>query len=234
VRIVIALATKHPDDWGAFVVPVFLVALAASFGILGVTVHAAAGKGERPSFVQVMALLFLPLLWLQLKIMVITYGPVFAGLLGWHALFAASEPFGTWVRAAAYRVEPLVEAAVLVLTVYATPFAVRQRATGRRSAPIREGLALMTSRADRGARLLLVLLPGMALGAAAHYLRGLEETDPVPGIPEGIALLAISYLTLVAVFGAARLLARRAAAAAEAARGVDPGGFGTPAAGPGA
>ncbi len=234
MRIVVAEATAHPDDWGAAVVPVLLIALAVSFGILGLVVHAAAGKGERPPFIQVMALLFLPLLWLQVKISVIAYGPVFAGLWGWHEAFAAADPFEAWLRTAAYRIEPLIEAATLVLTVYATPFAVSQRAAGRRGAPIREGLRLLSSRADRGMRLLGFLVPAIALGTAAHFLRGPEKTDPVPGVPEGLALLVISYLTLAAVFGAARLLARRAAAAAAAARGVDPGGFGTPVSGPGA
>jgi hypothetical protein len=232
VRIVAAEATAHPDDWGAAVVPVLLTALAVSFGILGVVVHASAGKGERPPFIQVMALLFLPLLWLQVKISVVAYGPVLAGLWGWHELFAAAEPFEAWLRTAWYRLEPLIEAATLILTVYATPFAVSQRASGRRGAPIRDGLRLLTGRAEGGMRLLAFLLPAIALGTAAHILRGPERTDPVPGIPEGLALLVISYLTLAAVFGAARLLARRAAAAAAAARGVDPGGFGTPVSGP--
>ena len=234
MRIIVAEATEHPDDWGAAIVPGLLIALAVSFGILGLVVHAAAGKGERPPIIQVMALLFLPLLWLQTKIAVIAYGPVFAGLWAWHALFAAAEPFETWVRTAAYLIEPVVEATTLVLTVYATPFAVRQRTADRRGAPIRDGLRLLAGRADRGARLLLLLAPAIAIGTTAHYLRGPEIKDPVPGVPEGLALLVISYLTLAAVFGAARLLARRAAAAAEAARGPDPGGFGTPVSGPGA
>ena len=234
MRIVVAEATAHPDDWGAAVVPGLLTALAVSFGILGLVVHAAAGKGERPPFIQVMALLFLPLLWLQTKISVLAYGPVFVGLWGWHELFAAAEPFEAWLRTAAYRIEPLIESATLVMTVYATPFAVSQRASGRRGAPIREGLRLLVRRAEGGTRLLAFLVPAIALGTGAHFLRGPEETDPVPGIPEGLALLVISYLTLASVFGVARLLARRAAAAAAAARGADPGGFGRPVSGPGA
>lgn len=231
MRIVVAEASAHPDDWGAAIVPGLLIALAVSFGIMGVVVHAAAGKGERPPFVQVMALLFLPLLWLQTKISVLAYGPVFVGLWIWHSLAATTVPFETWVKLAAFHVEPLAETATLILTVYATPFAVRQRAGGRRGAPIREGIALLTGRAGGGARLLAFLAPAIALGAAAHYLRGPEAEDPVPGIPEGLALLLISYLTLAAVFGVARLLARRAAAAAEEARRADPGGFGGPVAG---
>lgn len=233
MTIVVAEAGAHPDDWGAAIVPGLLIALAVSFGILGLVVHAAAGKGERPPFVQVMAVLFLPLLWLQIKISVIAYAPLLAALGAWHALAAPAEPFETWVRLAAWRVEPLAEAATLLMTVYATPFAVRQRAAGWRGASIREGLALMTGRAEGGARLLALLLPAIAIGAAAHYLRGPEVTDPVPRIPEGLARLVTAYLTLAAVFGAARLLARRAAAAEEARR-VDRGGFGTPAAGSGA
>ena len=233
VRIMVSQATAHPDDWGAFVVPGLLTALGITFGIVGVVVHAAAGKGERPSFLQVAALLFLPLLWLQTKISLLAYGPAFAILLGWHSLFAGSVPLETWVKMPAFRTEPIVETVSLLLFVYATPFAVRQRATGRRGAPIREGLALLFARGTGGARLLIVLLPAILLSAGAHYLRGPDVTDQVPGVPEGLALLVISYLTLVAVFGTARLLARRAAAAAEEMRRDDSGGFGT-AAGTGA
>lgn len=233
VRILVSQATAHPDEWGAFIVPGLLLALGVTFGIVGVVVHAAAGKGERPSFLQVAGFLFLPLLWLQTKISLIAYGPAFAALLGWHSLFAAAVPLETWVKMPAFHTEPIVETLSLLLFVYATPYAVRQRATGRRGAPIREGLALLFGRGAGGARLLVILLPAIGLSVTAHYLRGPEVTDQVPGVPEGLALLVISYLTLVAVFGAARLLARRAAAAAEELRRDDPGGFGN-AAGTGA
>lgn len=230
----VAAANSHPEDWAGLFLAGAMVAMCVSFGIIGLVVHAAAGKGERPPFGQVVALLFLPLLWLQIKIGLITFIPLFAALFGWHAVAAPTEPIETWSRLPIWYAQPLIGAVTLVLTVYATPFAVRQRATGRPGAPIREGLRLMVDRASGGPRLLLLIVPAIALQAIALYLGGRENDDPVPTVPEGLLLLVISYLTLAAVFGAARLLARRAAAAAEAARRADPGGFGTPAAGPGA
>jgi len=211
VRIAFAEANASPEEYGFLFVAAALVALMASFGILGLVVHAAAGHGRQPPFPQVAALLFLPLLWLQLKIALLTYGPVFAGLLSFHALFAGSVPLETWMPVAAYWIEPVAEAATLAMTVYATPFAVRQRVTGKRGAAVREGLGLMVSVAERGPRLLALLLPAIAIGTTAHYMRQPADANLVPSLPEGLALLVISYLTLAGLFGAARLLARRAA-----------------------
>jgi hypothetical protein len=214
VRIAFTEANTRPEEYGFLFVAAAFAALMASFGILGLVVHAAAGRGQGPPFPQVAALLFLPLLWLQLKIALLTYGPVVAGLLSFHALFARSVPFETWAPVAAYWIEPIAEAATLAMTVYATPFAVRQRVTGKRGAAVREGLRLMVSATEGGPRLLALLLPAIAIGTTAHYLRRPADTNPVPNLPEGLALMVISYLTLTALFGAARLLARRATGSA--------------------
>lgn len=216
VRIAFAEASRRPEEYGFLFMTAAFAALMASFGILGLVVHAAAGRGPQPPFVQVAALLFLPLLWLQLKIAFVTYGPMLAGLWTVHTLTAPEVPLEKWVPAPAYWLEPIAEAATLILTVYATPFAVRQRVTGKRNPALREGLRLLVSRAEGGHRLLALLLPGIAIGTAAHYLRPPTDATPVPSLPEGLALLVISYLTLAALFGTARLLARRAAAAADA------------------
>jgi hypothetical protein len=237
VRIAFAEASAHPEEYGFLFVTAAFMALMASFGILGLVVHAAAGRGAQPPFIQVAALLFLPLLWLQLKIALLTYGPILAGLMTVHALIAPSVPLETWVTVPAYWVEPVAEAATLLLTVYATPFAVRQRVTGKRGAAVREGLRLMVSMIEGGPRLLLLLLPAIAIGTTAHYLRTPADANPVPSIPEGLMLLLISYLSLAALFGSARLLARRAtggAAAGGPTRGAAPAGEGDgpPAGGP--
>jgi len=214
VRIAFTEANASPEEYGFLFVTAAFLALMASFGILGLVVHAAAGRGPRPPFPQVAALLFLPLLWLQIKIALLTYGPVLAGLLSFHALYAGDVPFETWAPLAAYWVEPVAEAVTLALTVYATPFAVRQRVSGKQGAAVRDGLRLMVSTSDGGPRLFALLLPAIAIGTTAHYLRTPTDASPVPSLPEGLALLAISYLTLAGLFGAARLLTRRAAAVA--------------------
>jgi len=216
VRIAFTEANARPEEYGFLFVTAAFVALMGSFGILGLVVHAAAGRGQRPPFPQVAALLFLPLLWLQIRIALLTYGPVVAGLLLFHALYAGTVPFETWAPVAAYWIEPIAEAATLAMTIYATPFAVRQRVTGKRGAALREGLRLMASTSEGGPRLFVLLLPAIAIGTTAHYLRKPADANPVPSLPEGLALLVISYLTLAALFGAARLLARRAAAGAAA------------------
>jgi hypothetical protein len=222
VRIAFAEASNRPEEYGFLFVTAAFAALMASFGILGLVVHAAAGRGPQPPFLQVAALLFLPLMWLQLKIALVTYGPILAALTTVHALDAPTVPLETWVQLPAYWLEPVAEAVTLALTVYATPFAVRQRVTGKRNPAVRWGLRLMVSRAEGGPWLLLLLLPAIAIGTTAHFLRAPTDTDPVPNIPEGLALLVISYLTLAGLFGSARLLARRAAAAALEGR-VPPG-----------
>lgn len=146
VRIAFTEANASPEEYGFLFVTAAFLALMASFGILGLVVHAAAGRGQRPPFPQIAALLFLPLLWLQIKIALLTYGPVLAGLLSFHALYAGTVPFETWAPVAAYWIEPIAEAATLALTVFATPFAVRQRVTGKPGAAVREGLRLMCQR----------------------------------------------------------------------------------------
>ena len=236
VRIAFTEANASPEEYGFLFVTAAFLALMASFGILGLVVHAAAGRGQRPPFPQIAALLFLPLLWLQIKIALLTYGPVLAGLLSFHALYAGTVPFETWAPVAAYWIEPIAEAATLALTVFATPFAVRQRVTGKPGAAVREGLRLMVPTTEGGPRLFALLLPAIAIGTTAHYLRKPADANPIPSLPEGLALLAISYLTLAALFGAARLLARRAAAGAAGNRPPGPAshpGDDGPAAAPG-
>jgi hypothetical protein len=181
-----------------------------SCGILGLVVHAAAGRGPQPPFVQVMAALFPSVTWLQIKIAFLTYGPLILGIMGCHALMAPAVPFETWAPQVAYWVEPAAEAATLILTVYATPFTVRRRFTGRPGAPLREGLRLLRARRDGGHLPLVLLLPAIAIGTTVDYLRPPTKGDVAPGIAEGLVLLAARFLTLAALFAASRFLARRA------------------------
>lgn len=209
LRILLAQAGDDPE-WGSFLFFGFVLAWGGAFGILGLIYHAASGRSGRPSFVHYAALLFLPLLWLQIKLGALVYTPLLLGTLAWHQVAAPATKVEDWLPMAVYWIGPLADTAVLLLTLYSTPIAILLRERGARGAPIRDGVRLFFERRAESLRLLALVAPIAALGAAVHYAQGPDVKDPVPTLPEAGALLVTSYLTLVALFAACRVVALRA------------------------
>jgi len=209
ISITLSLAGDDPA-WGGPVVTVFLLAWGATFGILGLVYHAAAGREGRPSFTRYAVGLFLPLFWLQVKLFMLTYGPAVLAAWSYHRIDApADQPLETWMPLALHRIEPIAGLAVLILALYGTPLSILYRERRQRGAPIRDGLRLLRARPAESVRLLGPVLLIALLAAVVHYRHGPERIDPVPDVGEGIVLLVTSYLYLVVFFGATRVVLGR-------------------------
>ncbi|HET6277546.1 MAG TPA: hypothetical protein VFG08_02065 [Candidatus Polarisedimenticolia bacterium] len=215
-------------EWFGLLMLSWVVAWGMVFGILGVAYHAAAGRRPAPSFARCATFLFLPLVWLQLRLELLAYSPAVLGLWGVHSLAAPAQPLQEWMETARYWIDPLATLVILALSLYAMPLCIYDREQGGRGAPIRQGLRMYRESRIESRRLLLLVVAIAVLGGVGQVLHGPTTTDLVPGIPEGLLLFASSYLSLVVFFGATRVvLARRA----RAQPGTAPAGA-PPAAGP--
>jgi hypothetical protein len=210
--ILLAVAGDN-TEWGGAVLAGLALAWGGTVAILGLVFHAASGQTTRPPLPTLVALLFLPLLWLQIRLRLIVYLPFLFGALGWHALIVPSETLQAWLPRAVFFCAPPAEVVVSLLALFSTPITILRRERGTRGAPIREGVRLMLAEPRASARLLAVLVPAAVLGSVVHYLRGPESKDPVPSAPEGLAFFVTSYLTLVALYGACRVVLDRAGGA---------------------
>jgi hypothetical protein len=92
------------------------------------------------------------------------------------------------------------------LTTASTPLAIRLREAGRRGRAIRDSLRFFSARRRETALILALIVPAALLGAVIEILRGPAATDPVPRLPEAFAIFVGSYLELVALFAASRVL----------------------------
>lgn len=204
--LLVRITAAQVDDtaeWAFLFVFVSILALACTFGILGVVYSAAAGRpAGAPRFLEAAAVLFLPLFWLQIKISLLVWIPVALGTVGWHALFAADQPIETWAKGFVWWIAPAVDGATLLLTVYCTPVAIRYRERNAWGRPIRDGLALFRLRTRAASAILLLVLLTAGIGAAMHYAEEPGKEPPVPGVAQGLALLMTSWMTLAALFGA--------------------------------
>jgi hypothetical protein len=221
LRILLALAGDNPD-WSGAVLAALVVAWAGTVAIVCQVFHAASGRPERPPLAALVAMHFLPLLWLQIRLRFLVYLPFLLGTFGWHALLAPSDPAETWVPRAIYLCAPVAETLVALLALYSTPIAVLRRERGARGAPIREGVRLLLAERKVSARLLGLVLPAAGLTAAVQYLQGPDYKDPVPTAPEAFAFFVASYLTLVALFGACRVVFDRSRPAGGRDAGAEP------------
>ncbi|HZM69580.1 MAG TPA: hypothetical protein VFB95_04340, partial [Candidatus Cryosericum sp.] len=111
LRILLALAGDNAD-WSGAVLAALVVAWAGTVAILAQVFHAASGRPDRPPLHALIALHFLSLLWLQIRLRFLVYLPFLLGTFGWHALLAPSDPLETWVPRAVYLCAPLAETLV--------------------------------------------------------------------------------------------------------------------------
>ena len=221
--LVILLALAGDDqDWAGPVFAAIVLAWGGTVAIVGRVYHAAAGRKEDPPLVAVIALLFLPLLWLQIKLRFLVYMPYLFGAVGWHSLFVPTESLQAWLPRSLYWCAPVAEGIASLLSLFSTPITIARRERGTRGAPIREGLRLMLARPRDFGRLFAILAPAAGLGLTVHYLRGPDIKDPVPNAAEALAFFVTSYLTLVVLYGACRVVLDRAGPAGGRERPVEP------------
>lgn len=223
--LLVRITAAQVDDtaeWAFVFVFVSILALACTFGILGVVYSAAAGRpAGAPRFLEAAALLFLPLFWLQIKISLLVWAPIALGTVGWHGLFAADQPIETWAKGFVWWIAPAIDGATLLLTVYCTPVAIRYRERNAWGRPIRDGLALFRLRTRAALTILVLVLLTAGVGAAMHYQEVPGKEPPVPGVAQGLALLATSWMTLAALFGASLIVLQPTSAPAATPRAGD-------------
>jgi hypothetical protein len=232
LELALRMITAQSDDspeWALLFVFVATIYLACTFAIQGVIFSAAAGRPAGVQrFLEAGVVLFLPLLWLQIKISFLIGIPVLvgivgwlAGTMGWHALVAADQPIDTWAKGFAWWFAPVIDGVTLLLTVYCTPVAIRCRERNAWGRPIREGLALFRRHTRAALAILALVLLTAGVGAAMHYMEEPGKEPPVPGVAQGLALLVIKWMTLAAYFGASLIVVQPTSAPAAMPR---PGG----------
>jgi hypothetical protein len=206
-----ALSTVGQGDeaWAPFVFMGLFVAWGISFAIQGLAYHAATDPPGRqaPSAVRLGLLLFPTLLWLQARLLFVCYLLPFLMALGVRAIQIGAVPDEAWAKQADFWVRVFAQAISLLLTTAATPLAIRLREHGRRGRPIRDSLRFFMVRRREAVLILVLLIPAVIVGAVIEVVRGPSVTDPVPRLPEGFAIFLGSYLELVALFAASRVLA---------------------------
>lgn len=211
-----ALSTVENGDeaWAPFVFMGLFVAWGVAYAIQGLAYHAATDPPGRqaPSPVRLGALLFPTLLWLQARLLFFCYFLPFLVALAVRAAQIGAVPDETWAKQADFWVRVFAQGLLLLLTTAATPLAIRLREHGRRGRPIRDSLRFFMARRREAMLILVLLLPAVTVGAVIEVVRGPSSTDPVPRLPEGLAIFLGSYLELVALFAASRVLALAALA----------------------
>jgi hypothetical protein len=200
---------KIGEEWSGLIFSLLIVFHAAVCGIYGSVYQAAAGRSQPLSFMGYAASLFLPFLWLFFKISIIVYGLASIAALGYHQLAGGAAPLERSLTTVFFWAGPLIALAIQTLSLYSVPLCIVSRERGERSAPIVEGWRFFRACPAESRRLMLILVLIAALGGAVQYARGPERQEGVPDIPEALILFAKSYLELVALFGATRVVLAR-------------------------
>jgi hypothetical protein len=223
IRMAKSLASKD-EDWAGVLVLLTPLAWGIGFALVGLVYHAAVDEARAtpPSPFRLGLVLFGTLLWLQIRLEVLVFAPIALGAWGWHLWRTPQVPDETWAKTALYWIGPFADAALLLLLLVATPLAIWLREHGRKGAPIRDGVRLFWHRWSAGLTVVGILAPAVLIGSAMHYVAGPDQDDIVPTIPECLSMIVMSYLTLVALFAASRVVVRSVGATAPAPRPADP------------
>ena len=205
-----------------------LLYIAADSGIFGLLFQAAMAPREPLSFVRWSAALFFPIFWLLFKIgllqtFLIALAATLHQAMTGDALPASLETVIYWGR-------PLFDLVTQVLALYSVPLCILSRVRREWRPAIRQGFGLYRARPSDSRRLLLVLLAVTLLESGLRFALGHGSEKGPPGYAEGLVTLVSAYLSLVAFFGATRVvLARFATGSREAVPGADPAAPGPPA-----
>ncbi|MFQ5877107.1 MAG: hypothetical protein ACE5JH_05380 [Acidobacteriota bacterium] len=197
-----ALADGSADWFGALLPFLLVIYAGVTFGILGTVCHAASGRKDRPPFLRYATSLFLPLLWLQIKIGLLLGAPTMAIAWFYWSAPGSGLSYPQALERTGFHLQPALLLAAQVLALYAIPWCILGRERGEWRPHIRAGLAFFRSRPAESARLVLLLLGMAVLEGAFAYARGFESRSAGPTFADGLLLLAQSYLDLVAIFGA--------------------------------
>lgn len=225
----VALLVRFAEHWTGddpsgvpLMLGAMLLYVAADGGIFGMLFQAAMGPEEPLSFLQWTAGLFLPVFWLLFKI-----GLLQALLIALVATAHQALTGGALqesIQSVLYRGMPFFDLTVQVLALYSIPVCILARVRRSWRPAIRQGLAMYRARPSESGLLLLLPLAVTTIESVLHFALGPGSEKAPPGYAEGLVSLAGGYLTLVAFFGATRVvLTRFAGDPREVAAGAAPG-----------
>ena len=198
-----------------------LLSVAADGGIFGVLFQAAMGPKEPLSFLQWMAGLFLPVFWLLFKIGLLQAVLIAVVATAHQGLVGGTLPES--FQSVIYWGLPFFNLSAQVMALYSLPVCILARVRRMWLPAIRNGLGLYRLRPSESGLLLLLPLAETGIESALHFALGPGSEKAPPGYPEGLVSLASGYLTLVAFFGATRIvLTRFAGDPRTVATGADP------------
>jgi hypothetical protein len=208
----LALAGDRPE-WTPVALAAMVTYWGVRSGVLGLVYQAASTRRATVPFQIYARVLFLPLVWLLLKVSVIVYGLAAFGITGYYQASGRAIPENLLAAPAFFWGAPLFDLVTRVLLLYSQPICIRSREKGERGPHVRLGLAVLRADAAASRRLALLLLLIAGLNAALLYAHGPQEKDPSPDVAEALLLFATSYLELVVLYGAARVVLFRTDAA---------------------
>lgn len=199
----------------------FVVFIAVNSGVFGLLFQAAMTPRQPLPFLRWSAALFIPVFWLLFKVGLLQMWVIALVAVARQAL--SGEPLSESLQAVVYWGRPAFDLVQRVLTLYSLPVCILSRMRREARPAIRQGIQFFRACPSESRRLFLVLLASTCLDGGLNFAlgRGIEK-DP-PGVAEGLMVLVVAYLSLVAFFGATRVvLARFAAGSREGVPGVDP------------
>jgi hypothetical protein len=200
---------KLDPEWLGLVLSGVMLLYGTVWGLYGLVFEAATGRTERQSFLHYAAGLFLPLLWLTVKISVLLVLPALVAAAVFQAATGGGAQAERTLDLVFFWGTPLLGIVARILSLYSMPLCILARERGERRSPILEGLGYCREFPRETLRLLSVAMLGIGLGAGLAFARGFERRNEDPGVADGLVLLATSYLELVVFFGATRVLLAR-------------------------
>ena len=208
----IAAAGKD-EEWTPALVAGLFVTWGVGFAIQGLVYHAAVddARSLRPSGVHLGLRLFPTLLWLKVKMGLLCFVPLLTAALAWQVARTPGPLTEAAIQQAGYWVNPVGQTAFMLLATAATPVAIWLREHGRRGQPIIDGVRFFVRRPRQAGRILALFLPAAIVYATTNYLRGPALDDPAPRWPDAFGEFLVSYVSLVALFAASRVMVRTAA-----------------------
>ncbi|HEU4403068.1 MAG TPA: hypothetical protein VFT43_13290 [Candidatus Polarisedimenticolia bacterium] len=199
----------RPDlDWLGVALTAIVVSIGVLAGVCGLVFQAATGRTERFPFAYYAILLYLPLAWLILRIEFLVFAPPWLAAEAYQALVGVSAD--PTLNLIVFWAGPLLTLTMGVLLLYSVPLCILAREQKRRRAAIREGLGMLRSCPSESARLIGLVLLAVGIGAAYDFWRGFEKRDAEPDVAYVLVVSVMSYLELVGLFGASRVVLARA------------------------
>jgi hypothetical protein len=193
-------------EWAGTIFLGVLLFQAVTCGILGMVFDAASGRSGGTPFLRHAALLFIPISWLQLKIWFILWLIAVAISAAYKFLSGSVDDLAMTLEKMFFFAHPLFWLVAQVLALYAIPWCIRARERGQWGPHLLPGLTLLRMRPLESRHLITVLIVTAALVAIPPYSRGFEARAADPDVLEAVILLVQSYLVLVVVFGASRVV----------------------------